>query len=64
MNTEKLKQDIARAIEMAESIRKGMLDEFIAKDVPSEVLISALKFTGQLTALKCDLEHISEEVSA
>lgn len=63
MNAEKLKNDIAQAIEMVESIHDDMVDEFIAKDLPSEIVAPALDFTSRLSTVVWYLKHVSEGVS-
>ncbi len=62
MNEEKMKQDIGRAIEMAQSIHDEMVDKFTRDSVPSEIMIQALNITGQMATLVWYLGHISEEV--
>ena len=64
MNAEKLKKDIGRAAELAQSIHDDMVETFAADGVPSEIAMYALNVTGHIATLKWYLEHISEEVSA
>lgn len=64
MNAEKLQKDIAKAIEMVESIHDDMVDEFIAKDFPSEIVASAMEFTSRLATVVWYLRYVNEGVSA
>lgn len=64
MNAEKLKKDIGRAIELAQSAHDDMVEKFTSDNVPSEIMIQALEITSQLATLKWYLEYISEEVGS
>lgn len=64
MNAEKLKKDITRSIELAQSIHDAMVEEFTGDNIPAEVETKALQITGRLATLVWYLEHISEGIAA
>ena len=64
MNAEKLKKDIERAAEMAESIHDDMVEKFTRDNIPSEIMIQALNITNELSILVWNLKNISEGVEA
>lgn len=64
MNAEKLKKDLSRAIEMAQTIHDGMVDVLVAVGPDNDTGALVLEAVSGIATLKWYLEHISEGVSA
>ena len=64
MNAEKLKKDIGRAAELAQSIHDEMVDIFTDTATEEMTLAQALEIISGLATLKWYLEYIGEGVSA
>lgn len=62
MNEEKMRHEIQRAMEMAEAIHDGMVENLVDADVDSAVKGYATGAVLGLATLKWYLEHISEGV--
>ena len=65
MNEARVKRDIERAVEMAQSINDDMVEWWVIREsVPSGLMTQALDLSCRLATLKWYLEYISEGVSA
>lgn len=63
MDEQRIKKDIARAIEMAESIHDSMMETVMAVGTSNETSAAMLEAVSSVATLKWYLEYIGEEVS-
>ncbi len=61
MNEEKMRHDIGRAIEMAQSIHDDVVKNFVEAGLDSAIEAQAMETVSALATLVWYLKHISEE---